>query len=131
MPPSRSIRLDAELVDAAETHGKALHRSTPRQLEFWASIGRQLSSMLPEKDLIAISQGLARINIEPAPSSRVNPDDIFTAVGQERNKPFVSSATNPASFQYESSQTPGYIDRVDIDGNRITGKMIKGQFVPK
>lgn len=131
MSSSRPIRLDAELIAAAEMQGKASHRSTPSQIEFWASIGRRLAPILSPKDLLAIGQGLARISIETEPSTRVDPDAVFAAVAQQRGTPFISTAANPAPFQYESSQTAGYIDRVDADGNRVTGKMINGQFVPK
>ena len=131
MSASRPIRLDAELIAAAELQGKAAHRSAPSQIEFWASIGRRLAPSLSSNDLVAIGQGLARIRIETGPSNRVDPDAVFTAVAQHRNTPFVSTAAHPASFQYESSQTVGYIDRVDADGTRTTGKMVNGQFVPK
>lgn len=131
MSASRSIRLNAALVEAAEAQGKALHRSAPSQIEFWASIGRRLAPILSHKDILAIGQGLAHITVETDPSPRVNPNVVFAAVAQHRATPFVSAAANPAPFQYESSQTPGHIDRVDIDGNRVTGKMIDGQFSPK
>lgn len=131
MSASRSIRLAAELVEAAEIQGKALHRSAPSQIEFWASIGRRLAPVLSHKDLLAIGQGLAHITIETEPSPRVNPDVVFAAVAQHRTGSFVSATANPAPFQFESSQTSGYIDRVDTDGHRVTGKMIDGQFVPK
>ena len=37
---SVSVKLSDELVNAAKAHGKALHRSTPRQIEYWAQIGK-------------------------------------------------------------------------------------------
>jgi hypothetical protein len=129
MSASRSIRLAAELVEAAEVQGKALHRSAPSQIEFWASIGRRLAPVLSHKDLLAIGQGLAHITIETDPSPRVNPDLVFAAVAQHRASALASAAVTPAPFQFESSQTAGYIDRVDADGNRMTGKIIDGQFV--
>lgn len=130
MSASRSIRLNAELIEAAEVQGKALHRSAPSQIEFWASIGRRLAPVLSHKDILAIGQGLAHISVETEPSARVNPDAVFAAVAQDRNNPFVSAVVSPALFQYEASQTPGYIDRIDTNGNRVTGNMVNGQFVP-
>lgn len=131
MSASRSIRLDAELVEAAEAQGKTFHRSAPSQIEFWAALGRRLAPILSHKDLLAIGQGLAHIRVETGSSTRINPDEVFAAVAQHRNTPFVSTAAHPALFQYEASKTSGYIDRVDADGSRTTGKMIDGQFVPK
>lgn len=34
-----SIRLDQDLVDKAAIMAKALHRTTPKQIEHWAKIG--------------------------------------------------------------------------------------------
>ena len=130
MSASRPIRLDAELIAAAEAQGKTFHRSAPSQIEFWAALGRRLAPILSHKDILAIGQGLAHIRVETGSSLRVNPDEVFAAVAQQRNTPFVSTAANPAPFQYETSQTAGYIDRVDVDGNRLTGNMVNGQFVP-
>ncbi|WP_330924091.1 TA system antitoxin ParD family protein [Candidatus Sororendozoicomonas aggregata] len=37
---SKSLRLDAELVDAAMLTGKVKKRSAAKQVEYWASLGR-------------------------------------------------------------------------------------------
>jgi len=37
---AKAIKLSDALVKDAATHGKAQHRSTPRQIEYWASIGK-------------------------------------------------------------------------------------------
>ncbi len=39
---STSVRLDTELVDKASIMGKALNRSTPKQIEHWAKIGEMM-----------------------------------------------------------------------------------------
>ena len=37
---AKAVKLSDELVVEAATHGKAQHRSTPRQIEYWARIGK-------------------------------------------------------------------------------------------
>ena len=37
---AKAIKLSDELVVDAATHGKVQHRSTPRQIEYWARIGK-------------------------------------------------------------------------------------------
>ncbi len=37
---AKAIKLSDELVSEAAIHGKAQHRSTPRQIEYWARIGK-------------------------------------------------------------------------------------------
>ncbi|MBR9975279.1 MAG: hypothetical protein KFF77_06840 [Bacteroidetes bacterium] len=37
---STAIKLSDGLVEAARIHGEASHRSTPKQIEHWATLGR-------------------------------------------------------------------------------------------
>ena len=37
-----SIRLDASLIDQASIMGQALNRTTPKQIEHWAKIGKMM-----------------------------------------------------------------------------------------
>ena len=37
---STAIKLDSELVETARIHASAAHRSTPKQIEHWATLGR-------------------------------------------------------------------------------------------
>ena len=37
---AKAVKLSDELVKDAAIHGKAQHRSTPRQIEYWARIGK-------------------------------------------------------------------------------------------
>lgn len=39
---SNSIRLDQELIEQAAIIGKALNRTTPKQIEHWAKIGQMM-----------------------------------------------------------------------------------------
>jgi predicted transcriptional regulator len=39
---TKSVRLDDELVEKAAIMGKALDRSTPKQIEHWARIGQMM-----------------------------------------------------------------------------------------
>ena len=37
---ARSIKLSDNLVEDATVHAKALHRTPPKQIEYWARIGK-------------------------------------------------------------------------------------------
>lgn len=37
---SKAIKLSDELIHDAAVNGKAQHRSTPKQIEYWARIGK-------------------------------------------------------------------------------------------
>jgi hypothetical protein len=37
---STAIKLDSALVETARIYAQAAHRSTPKQIEYWATLGR-------------------------------------------------------------------------------------------
>ncbi len=61
----RSIKLSDELLADASSYGKALQRSTPRQIEYWARLGKlaEENSDLPltfiKDTLVAIEESEA------------------------------------------------------------------------
>ena len=44
---SKAIKLDENLIETARIYGEASHRSTPKQIEYWAMLGR-ISEQNPE-----------------------------------------------------------------------------------
>ena len=56
---SRSIKLSDNLIGAAVVAGKALHRSPPRQIEYWARIGK-IAEENPELPLGIVKDILIR-----------------------------------------------------------------------
>lgn len=132
MSASRSIRLDAALVRAAEAQGKPQKRSAPGQIEFWAEIGRQVAPLLSPLDLVALSQGLLRLQVERRESALVPAAEVFADVARASRHPFVSPAAEPSSVMYEASRSrKGLLDRLEANGTRTTGTFRNGQFVPE
>ncbi|MCW9012306.1 MAG: ParD-like family protein [Gammaproteobacteria bacterium] len=37
---AKAIKLSDELINDATAHGKAMHRTPPKQIEYWARIGK-------------------------------------------------------------------------------------------
>jgi len=64
-------------------------------------------------------------------SSYVDPDELLASMDDLSAKPFVNLAKNPSPFRYESSLTSVCVDRIDADGNRVTGKFEDGEFLPE
>ena len=79
------IRLQADLMQAATVAGKRLHRSTAEQIEYWADMGRRVSSSITPDDLLSVASGLAKIKIEPIYGQPVNPDGIFDTLENDRS----------------------------------------------
>ncbi len=66
---AKAIKLSEKLVNDAITNGKAQHRSAPKQIEYWASIGK-IADENPELPLSFIKGVL--IGIEESRSDDVS-----------------------------------------------------------
>lgn len=127
---TKSIRLDSDLIHLAESAAAVQHRSVSKQVEYWASLGRIISSVLGIEDVFAINQGLKKIRIEPTKYISIDSDTVFNNLESDRAKGFVDKPITSAPFYFEASQKiPGLLDRVDSQtGERKTGKFSNGKF---
>jgi hypothetical protein len=55
---SNPLRLNPELIAAAERASLLQKRSIPKQIEFWASIGKAVENVIDYSDIFAILQGV-------------------------------------------------------------------------
>ena len=62
------LRLNAALIEAAEREGAIQKRSVPRQIEFWAELGKAVESVVGPADVVAVIQGIKKIKVEPVTS---------------------------------------------------------------
>jgi hypothetical protein len=124
------LRLNPNLVEAAERAAMVQKRSTPKQIEFWASIGQAVENILDYEDIFAILKGLKKIAVEPVTPSEIEPQDVFSDLEKSRNRGELAGKINPGRIYYEASRSrPGLLDRVDVaTGERRTGKFHKGEF---
>ena len=51
-------------MQAAKLTGERFHRSAAEQIEYWADIGRKVSTVLDPDTLISITTGLAQVKVE-------------------------------------------------------------------
>lgn len=131
MPKSASpIRLQDDLMQAAALTGERFHRSTAEQIEYWASIGRQVSNLLDPDALLSVSAGLARVRVEPITAAPVDPDEAFRCLEAERTHGTLSVAVTSSPIRYQASRAhPGYLERVGADGRVAVGQFKGGRFV--
>ncbi len=127
---STSVRLDDKLVKAAELEAANHKRTPPKQIEYWADIGRSVSHQASSSDLLALMQGVARIKVVPPTSVTVAPSSVFHKLEQDRKNGVLSSTVPNARYRFEACQSkPGLLDRVAEDGSRQTGAFENGEFV--
>jgi len=109
------------------------NRSKTKQLEYWAKLGKAISSKLDISDAYAVSQGIKTIKLEMASSVEAIPvdsDAIFNDLEKDREEDLLAKKVTSARIFYEASvEHPGYLDRVDsITNKRETGALEHGEF---
>ncbi len=124
------MRLSEELVSAAEREASLQKRSVPKQIEFWAYLGKAVENIVNYSDIMAIQQGLKKISIEPIASEPVDAQAVFDAVASERADGRLGRKVTGAVVYYEASRSrPGLLDQVNsATGERITGQFRDGKF---
>ena len=124
------IRLQNDLMQAAKLTGERFHRSTAEQIEYWADIGRKVSTVLDPDTLLSISTGLTQVKVEPIYGNPIDPDDVFNSLEAQRQQGTLTQAVTRSALKYQSSLTqPGYLERIDQSGNIIVGQFKNGKFV--
>lgn len=128
-----SLRIDQDLVLQAEREAKIQNRSKAKQLEYWAKLGKVISSTLDITDVYAVSQGIKSIKLDVAPSAQstpLDPDAIFNDLENDRAKGALAEKVTTARIYYEASMNqPGYLDKVNsATGERQVGLFKNGKF---
>ncbi|MBT3254913.1 MAG: hypothetical protein HN366_00445 [Deltaproteobacteria bacterium] len=128
-----SLRIDQDLAFQAEREARIQNRSKTKQLEYWAKLGKAISSKLNITDAFAVSQGIKTIKLEVTPSVQsipIDSDVIFDDLENDRTKGLLAENVTSARIYYEASvEHPGYLDRVDsIRRERQTGSFENGEF---
>ncbi len=130
-----SFRIDANLAKQAEREARVENRSKAKQLEYWAKLGKAISSKLHIADAIAVTQGLKEIRLEysnPLQTDSIDSVIIFNDLENDRKKNILSQKVTSARIYYEASLSrEGFLDKVDsMTGKRETGQFENGEFRP-
>lgn len=127
---TKSIRLNADLIFQAQAESVVQRRSIPNQVEYWATLGRIVASVIGIEDAFAILQGLKKVRVEPTQTVSVDSGTVFNNLETDREKGFVDKPITSAPFYFEASKKkPGFLDKVNsVTGERSTGKFTDGKF---
>ena len=128
-----SLRIDQDLAFQAEREARIQNRSKTKQLEYWAKLGKAISSKLNITDAFAVSQGIKTIKLEITPSVQsipIDSDVIFNDLENNRTKGLLAKNVTSARIYYEASvEHPGYLDRVNsVNREKQTGSFEHGEF---
>jgi len=125
------IRISRELYDAAELAGQVEQRSSAKQIEHWARIGRLAAKTLSGNDLLAITSGVAETTARYHSAAGSDPDRVFAALESDRESGQLSERVTSGGMRYQASPShPGLLERIDGEGRRVIGSFTDGKFVP-
>jgi hypothetical protein len=127
---SSPIRLQQDLMQQAESTARRFHRSTAEQIEYWAELGRSVSSTLDPDVLLSISAGLSRLQVKPVISGPVDPDGVFRDLEVQRDNGSLQRNITTSPVRYQASlKQPGQLERIDQKGEVVTGHFENGEFI--
>jgi len=107
------------------------HRSAAEQIEYWASLGRQVAGFVDPDSLLDVAPGLARLEVAPILAQPVRPEAVFAAVEADRASGTLAEKVSTAAIRYQASRAhPGYLERIDHTGTRTLGTFHGGVFTP-
>ena len=131
MKPTKSaIRLDPDLIHEAEVEALIHKRTTPKQIDYWAEIGKKISGLLDPGDLLAVTQGIAQLEVKQLVSYPVDAERVFARVEEERASSYLSDKVTSARVRYETDPAmPGILVRINEDGSRDVGQFKNGKFI--
>ncbi len=131
MAKTNSLRIDSALIAAAERAGSIYKRTPPKQIEYWAELGKSVERVVRIEDVIAIIKGVKKIIVEPVTSTSVDPNDVFNDLETSRTSGDLAKKVTFSAVYYEASLSrPGLIDKVNAaTGKRQTGHFHNDEFV--
>jgi len=127
---SSPIRLEKDLMTAAQRAALLHKRTASEQIEYWADLGKSVSKIINPETLIAFKSGLAKLTVEKVNAVAVDPGDVFNQLERQRISGELSHKVTSTSFKYQASkERPGLLEQVDDEGNHTLGNFNNGKFV--
>lgn len=128
---SSPVRLQNDLMVAAEHEAALSNRSAAEQVEHWASLGQMLSAMLTPEQIRAIADHLAAIEVVPTMMPAVDPGVLFDRVASRHAAGASPDRLLGQGVRFQACRSrPGLIERIDEAGRATAGRFVDGRFVP-
>lgn len=117
MPTVKPVRLDPVLMDDAARHAALEHRTTPKQIEYWAKLGRLVAKTLPPQGTLDLIQGFVQVRLEASEMLPVDVSNVLGKLEADRNSGILANKVASTSFRYGID--PNNLDcvvKVDLHG---------------
>jgi len=124
------IRLEKNLMTAAQSAALLHKRTASEQIEYWADLGKSVSKIIDSETLIAVKSGLVKLTVERVNAETIDPTDVFNQLERQRESGELSHKVTSTSLKYQASKEyPGLLEQVDSEGNHTIGNFNNGKFV--
>jgi hypothetical protein len=126
------VRLEDSLMRSATLAGARQQRSAAEQVEYWATLAREVVGVLDPVKLLDVLSGLAALEVVLVTATPVAAQQVFATLQQQRRSGRLSQAMSQAVLRYQGSAAHlGCLDEINADGSRRLGHFRDGVFMPQ
>lgn len=127
---NKPVRISDEFLAEAKIAAEREMRSVPKQVEYWADIGKLVASVLDPSTLAAVRAGTLTVTAVTKPSRPVDVDQVLADLEHDRAEGTLVESVTRASRVYQVDPSdPERVQRIDAAGNRQSGQFVDGRFV--
>ncbi len=129
---SQQIRLDSDLISQASMEASLNKRSVPKQIEYWAELGRMVSKVLNIYDVLGLLQGTKKLKVEDMETDLPSLKELLEVIDSDPDPREGIPEFKNLSVIYEANEKNNKsLDQINIaTGERQTGNFRNGKFIP-
>jgi hypothetical protein len=123
------VKLSDELVESAREEAASTDRSITGQIEHWAKIGRSVETVLRHQDVQTLKRSPLKAQLTGGMRNAIQA--VLDRVVSEDDRPSLARSLQAGRAVYQSDPAgSGLIERIEPDGSRTLGRLVKRRFVP-
>jgi hypothetical protein len=123
------VKLSDELVESAREEAANTDRSITSQIEHWAKIGRSVETVLGHHEIQTLKRSPQNTRLSSRARHAIQA--VLARVVAERDRHSLARSLKTGRTVYQSDPAgSGLTERIEPDGSRTLGRLIKRRFVP-
>ena len=127
---NKPVRISDEFLAEAKIAAEREMRSLPKQVEYWADIGKLVARVLDPVTLAAVRGGTLTLAAIEKPSRAVDVDQVLAELEHDRADGTLAESVTRAKRVYQvDPYDPERLQCIDASGRRQSGRFIEGRFV--
>ena len=123
------VKLSDELVKSAREEAAHTDRSITGQIEHWAKIGRSVETVLRHQEVQTLKRSPLKAQVTGGMRHAIQA--VLDRVISEDERRSLARSLQAGRTVYQSDPAgSGLIERIEPDGTRTLGRLVKRRFVP-